>query len=101
MICVGRLPGLQIYFAMSAISASASFTGTWDNHTEYTKNAVDSEHSARTEAAKNGIVLCSKHVGVWVSRPKAGMISKKTEVRDCPQCMTEHAIKAPTHPVTI
>lgn len=76
---------------MAAISASASVS--LDTHTEYTKNAVDSEHSIGVEAAKKNIVLCRKHDGFWVSRPKNGLMGG-TEVRDCPACVAEASGKS-------
>lgn len=73
---------------------SGHVSGTWDNHTEYTKNAVDTEHSAKVEAAKKGIVQCSKHPGTWTSKPKSGMMNKnQVEVRDCPKCQEEHELE--------
>ena len=80
---------------MAAITASASASGTWDNHTEFTKNAVDTEHSIGVEAAKNKIVMCTRHVGCWISRPKTGMLKNSVEVRDCPLCVTEHTTGIP------
>jgi hypothetical protein len=70
----------------------ANFTATLDLHpeTHHTKNVADNQYSPAVTAAAAGLVCCSKHPGIWISRPRTKMlILKKTEVRDCPACVTE------------
>jgi hypothetical protein len=72
----------------------ANFTPTLDVHSEthnqLTKNVADNQFTPAVTAAAAGLVYCSEHPGIWISRPKTKMlILKKTEVRDCPACVTE------------
>ena len=70
----------------------ANFTATLDLHqeTHHTKNVADNHFTTAITAAAAGLVCCSKHPGIWISRPKTKMLfMKKTEVRDCPACVKE------------
>jgi len=74
------------------IKLMANFTATLDVHSEthHTKNVADNQYSPAVTAAAAGILYCSKHPGIWISRPKTKMlILKKTEVRNCPACVKE------------
>ncbi len=74
------------------IKLMANFTATLDVHSEthLTKNVADNQFTTAVTAAAAGLVCCSKHPGIWISRPKTKMlILRKTEVRDCPACVTE------------
>ena len=70
----------------------ANFAATLDLHPEihHTKYVADNQFTPAVTAAATGILYCSKHPGLWISRPKTHMLfMKKTEVRDCPACLKE------------
>ena len=61
----------------------ASLTGKLGFHKEsnVAKFAADNSASPLVEAAKKGILFCSHHPGMWISKP--GMMMRVT-TRDCP-----------------
>ena len=66
----------------------ASLTGKLDFHKEsnVAKFTADNSASPLVEAAKKGILFCSHHPGMWISKP--GMMMGVT-TRDCPLCIQQ------------
>ena len=65
-----------------------SLTGKLDFHKEsnVAKFAADNSASPLVEAAKKGILFCTYHPGMWISKP--GMMMGVT-TRDCPLCLQQ------------
>ena len=62
----------------SEVKIMANFTATLDLHSEthnqLTKNVADNQFTPAVTAAAAGILYCSKHPGIWISRPKTKML---------------------------
>ena len=78
------------YIPVVKIMAQVAATLDVHQETHHSKNVADNQYTSAVTAAAAGILCCSKHPGIWISRPKTYMLCMKTtEVRDCPACVKE------------